>query len=190
MSRRRSALWAAALAAAMLVVPAGAQAGDEPPLLDEGVAKYMGIARAFWNGAAPVCVRDGTTLIPVQAFLFDDPDPEVAARAEQPGCQLWIDRGTWPTLTRVERCTVVVHEWGHMLGFGHSADPGSVMAEYPRRPPGGCASIAARRRQRAARAARTARRCAARARAAAARAGRARSRHRRFRGRIACFRRA
>jgi hypothetical protein len=158
MSRRRSAFWAVALAATAFALPAAADGADETPWLDAGVARYMGIARTFWGGSVPTCVLNGETVVPAHAVLFDDPDPEVAARGEQPGCVLWIDRGTWPTLSRVEACTVVVHEWGHMLGLGHSADRADVMAEYPRHAPGPCAALVRRRRHPAAGAAH-ARRC-------------------------------
>ena len=157
MSRRRSALWAVAVAVTALTLPTVARATEETPVLDAGIAKYMRIAQAFWGGSAPTCVLNGVTLVPPHAVLFDDPDPEVAARGEQPGCVLWIDRDTWPTLSRVEACTVVVHEWGHMLGRGHSADPHDPMAEYPRHPPGGCAGLTRPRRRPAARGARSGR---------------------------------
>jgi hypothetical protein len=158
MSRRRSAFWAVALTATALALPSAAGAADETPWLDAGVARYMRIAQAFWGGSVPTCVLNGETLVPAHAVLFDDPDPEVAARGDQPGCVLRIDRGTWPTLSRVEACTIVVHEWGHMLGLGHSADPDDLMAEYPRHAPAPCAELVRRRRHAAARASRT-RRC-------------------------------
>jgi Matrixin len=169
MSRQRSALWAVAVAALALALPAPARASEGTPFLDDHLGTYMRLAHEYWGGPVPSCVLDGVTVVPVHAQLFDDPDPEVAARAEQPGCRLWIDRRTWRTLTRVEACTVVIHEWGHLLGFGHSHDPRDLMAEYPRRAPRPCAALAPRARRAGARAARAARSCAVRARRSGAR---------------------
>jgi hypothetical protein len=161
MALQRSALWAVALTAVALALPTPANAG-ETPFLDEDLATYFGIAHEHWGGPIPTCVANGVTTVPVHAVLYDDPDPSVAARAEQPGCRLWVDRGNWRRLAPVEACTIVVHEWGHMLGHGHSDDPDDLMAAFPRRPPRACAAL--ERRPRGARASsRRARSCAARA---------------------------
>jgi hypothetical protein len=85
-------------------------------------------------------------VIPVHAVLYDDPDPDVAARADQPACRLWLDRGSWRALTRAQMCTTIVHEWGHLLGLGHSEGPLSVMAGFPARRPRRCAALEPRRR--------------------------------------------
>jgi hypothetical protein len=155
MALPRSAPWAVALAALALALPATANAG-ETPFLDEGLGTYFGIAHEHWGGPVPSCVENGVTTVPVHAMLYDDPNPLVAARAEQPGCTLWLDRGHWRTMGRVAACMVVAHEWGHLLGYGHSDDPSDLMAEFPRRPPPGCVALrghprgarAAKRRQR------------------------------------------
>ena len=162
MARRRSALWAVAVAAVALALPVTAYAG-ETPFLDDDLATYFGIAREHWGGPIPACVANGVTTIPAHAVLYDDPDPSVAARAEQPGCRLWVDRGNWRRLAPVEACMIVVHEWGHLLGHGHSDDPSDLMAAFPKRPPPACAALQ-RGSRRARASSRRARSCAARAR--------------------------
>jgi hypothetical protein len=57
---------------------------------------------------------------------------------------------------------IIVHEWGHLLGIGHSHDPLDVMAETPVVPPPECAALT-RRSPRARASARRAASCAARA---------------------------
>jgi hypothetical protein len=159
MALQRSALWAVALAAVAMALPTPARADEGTPLLDDALATYFALAQAHWGGPLPSCVENGVTVIPVHAFLYDDPDPSVAARADQPGCELWIDRQHWRTMRPVQACTIVLHEWGHMLGYGHVNDPLDLMAEFPTRPPAECAAL--RRARRSARAsARQARPCA------------------------------
>jgi hypothetical protein len=140
MALQRSAPLAVALAALALALPATANA-VETPLLDDNLATYFGIAHEHWGGPVPSCVENGVTVVTVHAVLFDDPNPAVAARAEQPGCTLLLDRRHWRTMGRVEACMIVVHEWGHLLGHEHSDDPNDLMAEFPRRPPRDCAAL-------------------------------------------------
>jgi hypothetical protein len=193
MSLQRSALWAVALAAVAITLPTPAQADEGTPLLDDALASYYALAQAHWGGPLPSCVENGVTVVPVHAFLYDDPDPSVAARADQPGCELWLDRQYWRTMRPVEACTIVLHEWGHMLGHGHVHDPLDLMAEFPTHPPPECAAL--RRGRGTARASsRRARPCAS-ARKARRHGASARKRHsvhrprRARRMKLACIRR-
>ena len=36
--------------------------------------------------------------------------------AELPGCRIWLDRDHWPAPSDEVDCTIVAHEWGHLLG--------------------------------------------------------------------------
>ena len=146
MALQRSALWAVALVAVAMALPAQARAGDGAPLLDEALVNYFAAAHAHWGGPLPTCVLNGTTPIAVHALLYDDPDPEVAARAEQPGCRIWLDRQLWSEMRPLDACTLVVHEWGHLLGYGHVEDPRNLMAEFPTSPPEECSAMERRRR--------------------------------------------
>jgi hypothetical protein len=141
MALQRSALWAVALAAIAIVLPAPARADHGRPVLDDALGTYFGLAQSHWGGPLPTCVANGVTLIPVHAVFYDDPDPSVAAKAEQPGCKLWLDRELWHEMRPVEACTIVLHEWGHLLGYGHVRDPLNLMAEFPTRPPVECAAL-------------------------------------------------
>lgn len=143
MSRERLATLAIALSALALSVcaPPAARADHGPTLLDEGLARYLAIAHAYWGGPKPVCIADGVTVIPVHAVFYDDPDAEVVARADQPGCHIWLDRSSWRDMRPAEACMTIVHEWGHLLGLGHSHDPFDVMAEFPTAPPRRCIGL-------------------------------------------------
>lgn len=165
MAIRPSVPWAILLAALALTVPATARADHGTPFLDDRLGTYFGIAQDHWGEPAPACVANGTTLVGVHAVLYDDPEPDVAGRADQPGCRLSLDRSHWRAMRPVEACTIVVHEWGHLLGREHVGDPFDPMAEFPRVPPAGCAAL--RRPTRSARAAsRRVRACVARAKRA------------------------
>ncbi len=146
MALQRSALWAVALTAFALAVPAPASADHGTTYLDDDLATYFGIAQAYWAGPMPTCVANGVTTIPVHAVLHEYRDPSVAARSDQPGCRLSLDRTEWPRLSRPEACMIVVHEWGHLMGFGHTGEALSIMAEFPTRVPSACAALVSRRR--------------------------------------------
>ena len=141
--RRTCVSWAVALSALLLCValPAAARADHGTPFLDDGLATYFGIAQAHWGGQMPTCVENGVIRRSVHAVLYDDPEPGVAARAEQPGCRIWLDRGAWRALRAADRCMIVVHEWGHLTGLGHAEDPLDLMAEFPSRRPAACAGL-------------------------------------------------
>jgi hypothetical protein len=121
--------------------PAGADHG--PVVLDESLAAYLAVAERHW-GAAPACVDADGRPLPVHATLFDDPDPAVAARAEQPGCRIWLDRDYWPAPPSPLACVEIAHEWGHMLGHGHTEH--GLMSEHALGVVPGCAVFRAERR--------------------------------------------
>jgi hypothetical protein len=173
MSRRRPARWALALCVLAGAVPSSAHANHGTTFLDDELGTYMALAQAHWGGPSPTCVVNGVTTVPAHAILYDDPDPSVAARAEQPGCQIWLDRSSWREMGPLEACMIVVHEWGHLLGEEHSHEPFDLMAEAPVRPPRECRWVAGPApRARAS----AARRCARQGKQRAARSARNRAR--------------
>lgn len=87
------------------------------------------IAKAYW-GRAPECGRPQV----VSAAL---PPPTVGL-ADVVHCEIDVDRSAlWGPAG--EACMVAVHEYGHLLGFGHSPDPNDVMYPLLREPAWPCA---------------------------------------------------
>lgn len=77
--------------------------------------------------------------------IVDDdtmPDREGEATQPQPGqhipCHMYIRRYLAQPRMFIRMCAVVRHEVGHLLGFGHSEDPRSVMYPYVTIPPSEC----------------------------------------------------
>jgi hypothetical protein len=138
MALRRAARCAAVLCALAAALPAPAAANHGTPFLDDTLGTYMAIGHAYWGGPMPTCAVNEGTVIAAHAVLYDDSDPAVAARADQPGCRIWLDRSSWREMLPAEACMIVVHEWGHLLGQGHSLNPFDLMAEAPVRAPSPC----------------------------------------------------
>ena len=90
------------------------------------------------------------------------PDPRFVGQALAP-CRVVIRRGDY-TFLRI--CALIVHEYGHLAGLGHSSDPNDIM--HPARPPRypACVRHAAALHRKTSRARRR-----ARARSAGARTG-------------------
>jgi Matrixin len=128
---------AAARADSVVRVPAGAHrahlaqaaaASGADPATDPQIAQWMAIAQAHW-GAAPNC-PDGLSIQRAEWL----PDPGVWAAAVQGGCAVAFDPDFYPAPADYDQgwyqaamCSVVAHEWGHLLGYGHVADPNSLM---------------------------------------------------------------
>jgi hypothetical protein len=118
-------------------VPASAQrahlhqavaAGAPNPSTDPQIATWLQIAQAHW-GAGPNC-PDGISISRAQWL----PDPGVWAAAVQGGCAMAFDPDFYPAPPqydpawwRAAMCSVVAHEWGHLLGYGHVNDPSNLM---------------------------------------------------------------
>ncbi len=106
---------------------AAATAGADPAT-DPQIAQWMALAQAHW-GAAPNC--PGGISIQRAQWL---PDPNIWAAAVQGGCAVAFDPDFYPAPADVDQgwyqaamCSVVAHEWGHLLGYGHVADPNNLM---------------------------------------------------------------
>jgi hypothetical protein len=106
---------------------AHAAAGADPAT-DSQIAHWLAVAQAHW-GAAPNC-PNGISIQRAQWL----PDPNVWAAAVQGGCTVAFDPDFYPAPAgydqgwyRAAMCSVVAHEWGHLLGYGHVADPNSLM---------------------------------------------------------------
>jgi hypothetical protein len=133
--RKLIALFALACA---LAAPTVARADHGEPYTNSDLEAYFEIASAHWDVPAPSCTGPGGEQIPVHAVLYDNPDPDVVASAEQPGCRMWLDRDFWPAPPSRFACTIIAHEWGHLLGHGHHPDDRNLMFEQPLTGAPGC----------------------------------------------------
>jgi hypothetical protein len=107
---------------------AQAAAGGADPATDPQIAQWLQAAQGYW-GAAPNC-PNGISIQRAQWL----PDPNVWAAAVQGGCSMAFDPDFYPAPAdyaagwyRAAMCSVVAHEWGHLLGYGHVADPSNLM---------------------------------------------------------------
>jgi hypothetical protein len=118
----------AALTVLALASPTAALA--EPTPTAEG---DLAIARTYW-GREP----NGCSSITFTTEVLGGDDLGGEATEPTPGvppvpCRIAV-REVWstPGQSPVMACIFAVHEWGHLLGEGHSPDPGSVMYFQPR----------------------------------------------------------
>jgi hypothetical protein len=110
---------------ALMAAPARADHGET--VLDPTLARYMEIAASYWGGPEPVCTAPDGEVIRPHAVLGNDPSPNVAAWAEVGGCRIWLDTDYWSSTPNEQYCNLIAHEWGHLLGRGHSSDPKDLM---------------------------------------------------------------
>jgi hypothetical protein len=133
--RHLIALSAVALA---LAAPPAARADHGQPFSNPDVDVYLEIAQEHWGLTAPTCAGPSGERIPVHVVLHDNPNPDVVATAEQPGCRMWLDRDWWPAPAGRFACTIIAHEWGHLLGLGHYRDSRDLMYQEPLTGAPGC----------------------------------------------------
>jgi hypothetical protein len=116
-----------ALAPVDVVPPpaAAARVGDH-------VLRALELGERRFGPACPAAIR--VTWAPFEVRYAGVAHARAWARTFRPECrvelnrEVWDDPGwreavyAWPWL-----CTLVVHEYGHLAGHGHAADPGDVM---------------------------------------------------------------
>lgn len=103
------------LAGALLALAAPAQA--RPSAATVRLDKAVTLAEAYWSGDA--CQP--------QAWIGDADWSEFDGVSIASSCA-WGLPPTWPRWRWARLCPVVVHEFGHLAGHGHTDDPRSVMS--------------------------------------------------------------
>lgn len=89
------------------------------------IAAWQQIARSYFT---PVCRAPEVT---VTWAATDEPGWAAQALYDDSRCELRLSPVLFPTMTTEAQCNLVVHEYGHLAGHGHSPDPGSIMFASP-----------------------------------------------------------
>jgi len=117
----------AGLAVLSLLLPVSAAA--EPAATAEG---DLAIAKEFWGDREPTGCSSISFTTEVHSEDAGGEATELIAGEPPVPCTIAVKEvGSDPTRTRISVCVAAVHEWGHLLGEGHSPDPESVMYWQP-----------------------------------------------------------
>ena len=114
-------LWGVGICAlALLLAPAAAAHRSETYTRTHAAAHR---AYAYW-GRLPPCGMPSVKFVPLRDYSA------YVGYAPRGRCEIWLDSGTW---TYRNLCVVMIHEWGHRLGYRHSSNPDSLMYRRVRR---------------------------------------------------------
>lgn len=121
--------FAAILALATLVSAGGVGAAKASPFTPELEADYA-FAEQWWGAMPTGCSTITREVLPDAAM------PGAAGQATQPEpgaepvlCVIQIAESS--LLESCHRREIVLHEYGHLLGYGHSEDPANIMYGHP-----------------------------------------------------------
>jgi hypothetical protein len=123
--------------------PSGSPAARYP-VGSPGMSVAITIAQRYWGADAcgGVVTLSWSTADPpsinARAGWFNPVDFYAAPELNH-DCSIVFNANAWLPWPRF--CTVVVHEWGHLTGHPHSADPNDVMAPVMRAPLPVCAAV-------------------------------------------------
>ena len=125
--RRIAPRLALTLIAACAAVPAAHAAAQGPSTDAARLQQFLPIARAAWPGS-PCASREQVHLgadaaLRAQAPALAGPGESLNGMAEPDTCEVWLSS----TMSARTFCTVLVHEFGHLAGRGHTTTPGDVM---------------------------------------------------------------
>jgi hypothetical protein len=125
-----------ALTAALIVAAPTVARADLPtnrPLQTARVTESLRIAGEFWQ-QQPACGVVRVFAATEAALNAGDPEgpargESVIARSRSSDCTIWISDVLREAHFgyRIETCSDIVHEYGHLLGFRHDDGPLSVM---------------------------------------------------------------
>jgi len=132
---RRPVLATVAALIAVLACLLWVQESTAAPITPELEADYTA-ALAWWGvESPPLCLSvtlEVSTATPSPEAMDDPAGSVPAASASQPAyiaeCHLTVYEAEWATLSSCVKEMVTRHEVGHLLGYGHSTDPMSIMA--------------------------------------------------------------
>jgi Matrixin len=125
--RRIAPRLALTLIVACAAVPAARAAAERPSTDAARLAQFLPIARAAWPGsrcAGREQVHLGAdAALRAQAPALAGPGESLNGIAEPDTCEVWLASA----MSARTFCTVLVHEFGHLAGRGHTTTPGDVM---------------------------------------------------------------
>jgi hypothetical protein len=89
------------------------------------IAAWQQIARSYFT---PVCSVPEVSVI---WTATDEPGWAAQAFYDPTHCEVRLSPVLFPTMTPEMQCNMIVHEYGHLAGLGHSPDPANIMFYAP-----------------------------------------------------------
>ena len=133
------------LAAATLIFASAARADDAAPVDAGQVRAAADIAKTYWH-ATPCADQVAISWTALAATTnatstWANPVDAYSAPEQNSQCSITFNAALHWDWTRF--CSILVHEYGHLTGHPHSADPGDVMYAYYVKPVAACQAAAA-----------------------------------------------